>query len=159
MDNASLSRAERLSLQARWLNAKMSGDSLWEIQHTIPRMLAVSENRSYVAWSPDAAGQPQIIDVLHATGLEASFTTGLTVTLAGRANSTTFKVSAHPREILPGLFAWLPAFCEFRFTPRAYDNPCGTWRATLPMLVRAGCSNARLTPITEFRAQWPDVSV
>jgi hypothetical protein len=156
-----LSRAERLSLQAQWLDARMGGDPNWKHSDRKPVLFVVGEQRAFVAWRLTKTG-PQILSIYRVTGIEASFTAGLTVILSSNTTSTVIKVSAHPREVLPDVYAWLPAFAEVRHAPIVFDNPMGSWHTTLPMLVRSAGSEVgahHLTPVKEFRALWPDVEL
>jgi hypothetical protein len=160
-NNVSIGRAERLSLQAEWLNARMAGVSNWKNSEQAPRLFTVSEKRAFVAWRQTEDG-PRVIDVLRASDVEISFTAGITIMFTGTTSSTVAKLSTHPREILPGVYAWVPPFAEVRFCPHVFENPEGTWRMTLPIMVRASgdtVGSCHLTPLKEFRAAWPDLTV
>jgi hypothetical protein len=157
-DYRPLNRAERLSLQSQWLNHRMADSPAWKAAAPQPRLLSVSENKAFVAWLPGADGQPQVIDLLRATDIQISFTTGITVTLTGRASSNGYHISTHPREILPGVFAWVPPFCEVRFCPYQFSDPASVWRTTLPIIVRIP-GQIVFSTLKEFRDQWPGVNV
>jgi hypothetical protein len=139
----------------------MAGDPGWKANQRTPSMYPVGEQRAFVAWRKTKSG-PQVLAVYRVACIEVSFTAGLTVSLSSSISSTVIKVSAHPREILPDVYAWLPPFVEVRHAPVVFDNPMGAWHTTLPILVRQADGEVgahHFTPLKEFRAIWPNVTL
>jgi hypothetical protein len=164
METTPTSRANKLDLQSMWLDRRMADNPQWKNSLGSQRTLVVRDRKVFVAWRM-GAGKPEIVDVLRAMDVSISFTAGLTIMFASRSEESIVRVTAYPREIFPGIFAWTPPFSEVRFCPFSTDDPSSVWRTSVPMMVRSRAQGAladgeiRLWTLKEFRALWPDVSL
>lgn len=160
MENPSTGRADKLALQTRWLNHRMAGNPLWRRDMPSPRIVKLAEAKTFIAWRLDAAGQPDVLDVLRVSDIEASFTRGLSVLFTNSTSSSVVRITTYPREIVPGVFAWLPPYSEVRHCPHNPQDPASAWRLTLPMFVRDTVgSPATFSSLKEFRDRWPNVQL
>jgi hypothetical protein len=124
------------------------------------RFTVVRERRVFIAWQL-VNGRPQILDAFRAEDVAASFTVGLSLTMVSNTSATKVTISTYPREIIPGVFAWIPPFADVRFGPTS-DDPDSVWRLTVPMCTRVTDDrpgHPRLSTLKEFRDLWPDVTV
>jgi hypothetical protein len=165
MENVSYSKSERFSLEARWLDALMARNAKWQSTGPGARVVQARDRKVFVAWRLGTNGQPQVIDMLRVEDVSATFTGGLALELSATLSKQKLKVNFHPREIVPGVFAWIPPFAETRFCPFVHGDPESAWRLTLPMCVRteAGRQPApgqvQLSTAKEFRDLWPNVTL
>lgn len=165
MQTAVISRADKVALQASWINYRMEGHPLWRRDMPAPKLLTAGDRKAFVACRLLQSGQPEIIDVLRVTGIDMSFTAGIVLTLSSGTTADRLRVSAHPREILPGVFVWIPPFAEVRHVPVHFDEPASTWHLTVPMFVRteAGCGievgQTSVMTRKEFCDRWPNISL
>lgn len=163
MENFPTSRANRRALQAQWLNKRMEDNPAWCLSMPSPKLALVSGRQTLVAWRL-VAGQPDILDVLRADEVQASFTAGLSLTLVSSTSGARIHVSSHPREILPGVFVWIPPLADIRFGPTAFDNPGSVWGLTVPVSIRMVKESTEPGQISlsiprEFRDLWPNVEL
>jgi hypothetical protein len=158
-----ISRPDRLALQAQWLNHRMEGHPTWRRDMPGPKLFMAGDRTTYVVCQLLESGEPEVLDVLRVIDVEASFTQGLTLVLSSGTDAMRLRVSTYPREILPGVFAWIPPFAEVRHCPARYDDPTSTWRMTVPMFVRSdagsGIEVGQTSVMTrkEFCERWPHV--
>lgn len=164
MENVSYSKAERFSLEAGWLDALMARNSKWK-SGAGARVVPARDRKVFVAWHLEPSGQPKIVEVLRVESVSASFTSGLALGLSAAVAGTPLKVNFYPREIVPGVFAWIPPFAEVRFCPFIANDPESAWRLSLPMCVRTvagrqpGPGQVQFSTAKEFRDLWPNVSL
>jgi hypothetical protein len=160
MDNPSTARAHKLALQAKWLNQRMVDNDRWTLDMPSPRVVKVSDRKTFIAWRRDAAGKVEVVDMLRVNDVEISFTRGITVKFSAGATSNTICITAHPREIVPGVFAWIPPHAELRYGPHNPEDATSRWRLTLPMLVRQmTTSSTVLSTLKEFQDLHPNISL
>lgn len=158
MQTAVLGRADKLALQASWLNFRMDGHPRWHRDMPVPKQLLASDHKVFVAVHLED-GVPRILDVLRVVDVEASFTAGLTLILASGTDATRLRVSTHPREILPDVFAWVPPFSDVRHCPAKFDEPSSTWRLSVPVYVRTVSEDLIVMTRKEFCERWPNIAL
>ena len=107
-------------------------------------------------------GGPQIKDILKVGEVGISWSEGLTYLLKSSRTSNIYTVTSKPRELIPGIFFWIPGFADTRFTPFQYLEPGSTRRLTLPIMFRTAHSrmidNTRyISSMKDFKAAWPGI--
>lgn len=159
MEKVPTSRPEQLALAAQWLNQRMAGNPAWRPSMPSARTTVARDRRTFIAWQL-IDGKPHILDALLVEDVSASFTAGLAVHLVSKTTAAKMVVSSHPREIIPGVFVWIPLFADVRFGP--LTTASSVWALSVPMCTRATTDRAdhpRLSTLKEFCALWPNVSV
>lgn len=155
---------DKSALSLKWLSDKMANHPNWRASLPPARSMIVHQGKCLVVWKMSASG-PRIVDMLKVANVQASFTSGLVLTLTSGTFGENFIVTAHPREILTDVFMWIPPFADVRFTPMSFTNDDSVWRMTLPMLLRTSggtepqLGQVAVSTLKEFRAQWPEIAI
>lgn len=159
-DNSS---QDKVLLERQWNNELLANNAWWpRLSHT--SRVYTHEGMDFVLWEADD-GQPRVISLLTVTGYGLHADRGPTIAIQQTELSVRHHVGVLPGMISPGIFAWVPAFATIRYTPQDYNDPRSARRLTVPMCIRTLhrpgllVDGARyLTPLSEFRKSWPDVS-
>lgn len=156
---------DKLTLENAWANHTFINHrdaEAWHMSQSTHR-IHVEQGSQMIYWE-SVDGQPRILDTVEVARLDASFISGLTLTLDTRQHGPLI-INAYPNQALPGVFMWLPAFVDVRFTPRTYTRPGDGRRVTLPLILktknrsdRAPVDGVRyLSSVFEFCRLWPNI--
>jgi hypothetical protein len=161
MNNNAPPPSDRLALQRGWNDQKMANSIDWGLSKS-SRLLFVTEHSTLVLWTYTAAG-PQLGKVLQVTGVALSFRQGVMIELTD-SDGAHYTINAEPRQHLPGVFLWTPAFSEVRFVPRQFETPDGPWHLTLALCLKTRSRSDQpveghtyLSPMKEFNDTWPGI--
>lgn len=161
MDTPPDAASKRLALQRAWLDHKMSHSIDWNLYQST-HMLFVEDGTTLVLWRHTEHG-PHVLNVAKVESASLNVRSGLMVGLSDKEGKR-YTITADPKEVLPGVFLWTPAFCEVRFTPRLFAEPDGPRRLTLAVCakMRSRCDNPveghrYVATMREFAAIWPNV--
>ncbi len=75
------------------------------------------------------------------------------------------QVGQKPIEASPGVFLWIPAFADVRFTPFPFEEPDNARRLSVPLCIKTlGRSDSALIEgapyaslLSDFRPTWPGI--
>lgn len=149
--------------EASWLLDLMKDNPLWQKLES-KHLLYAQPDRIFVAWSVHQ-GQAQVTDVLTIHAAELSLSEGIVLVLAGQSGFTT--LVRHQPALIPslGIFAWVPAFTDLRFTPADYALGGASKRIlSVPFFVKVASNPHKhlveggdyFSTIQEFKQLWPD---
>ena len=152
--------------EASWLLELMKDNPLWQKRES-KHLLYAQPDREFVAWSV-RQGQAQIDDVLSIHAAELSLSEGITLVLAGQSGFTT--LVRHQPTLVPslGIFVWVPAFTDLRFTPADYALGGASKRTlSVPFFVKVASNPHKhlveggdyFSTMQEFKQLWPDYPV
>jgi hypothetical protein len=152
-----------VSLQRLWNDHRMSHSINWNLFQSY-HLMFVEEGTELVVWNHMPNG-PQVVQVAKVTKVGLSFHSGLLIGLTDAAGAY-YTVKAYPREALPGVFLWTPAFSDVRFAPRKFADPdsprvlslalCAKMRSRFDRPVEG---HRYVSTMKEFRAVWPTTPI
>lgn len=153
---------DKTELELLWTNHRCKGVPNWDDYRSTHRIY-VYEGLGLVYWE-GRQGQPRILDTLTVRSVALSFDRGLTLDIVPR-NAAHLRAGPNPKELLPGVFLWTPAFADVRFTPLHFADLDGTRRVTAPLVLKTRRNPKEgpaegiryLSTLKEFRALWPDI--
>lgn len=159
----SLDREDKTRYEQAWVDYLMGQSIDWHLFRSTHKMY-LYEGKVLVVWK-HVNGQPCVKGLLRVRSVDLSFTVGLRLELQDTKTGYAFWIDAQPKEALPGIFLWTPAFCDVRFTPMRYDLPDSTRRLTIPMCCKTRSRSDRpqeghsyILPLKEFSQLWPNVT-
>lgn len=152
---------DKTLLELEWLKHEMRHERNWRIYRSTVRSYVYS-TKQYVIWD-FSEGTPTIIDILEVGAVGVSWEEGFTFVLNSCKSDRQYTITARPRQVVPGVYMWLPGFADIRFCPMQYTQPGSTRRLTLPVMFRTlthtpDVEGARyVSSMKDFKAAWPEI--
>lgn len=152
---------ERTRLERSWLNAdpRLRGNTHWWNYRCTSRSY-LHQLKRFVVWEA-RDGKPQIVDLLQTTSVGISWEHGVEAILESAKSDQFYTIDSTPRELIEGIFLWIPGFSDVRFAPIQYSAP-GPRRLTIPICFRTRHSHVEegaryITPYNEFEKLYPGI--
>jgi hypothetical protein len=147
-------------LEMQWLNHDMGQSPSWYACKNTQRDY-VHDRKQFVVWDR-VNDQPQICDVLQVCEVGISWDEGIIYLLKSSQSERQYTVGHKPRELIAGIFFWIPGFADTRFAPFQYAEPASARRLTLPVMFRTAhripVESARyISSMKDFKEAWPGV--
>lgn len=153
---------DKLQLERAWTDQRMASSINWHLYRST-HLHYVSENAPLLVWDY-LEDRPRVVSVLTVVAVGASFSGGVFLSLRD-GEGRTYSVNSTPREVVSGVFLWIPAFAELRFLPPKHASADSPRQLTLPMcgktLSRADApvhGHRYLSSMKEFCRTWPNAN-
>jgi hypothetical protein len=132
-----LKTQKHLQAERQWVNQMMAGDDIfWSLQCVHRDYLRV--RRHFVQWTIKN-GEP-VLDALLIVNQIGMTDQGLwadiEIATLGDPRTKTFRITHMPRLTPLGVYLWIPAHAEVRYTPTDYSNVHSTWSISIPLLAK-----------------------
>lgn len=150
----------RNMLEMEWLDHDLQLSQAWKSYKNLQRDY-VAANRKFIIWDL-IDGAPRVVDILKVGEIGISWAEGMTFILKSSRTPNDYTVTAKPRELVPGIFFWIPGFAAVRYTPFQYEEPGSARRLTLPIMFRTAHSRPPaagryISSMKDFKAAWPGI--
>lgn len=149
--------------QARaWIDHTMRGSALWG-QFEYSTVMYASKDKVFVVWDY-FQGLPRLIAALVVEKVYSDFDEGLRLVMHDLVSDQRLDIDQKPSQVVPGVYAWVPAFIEARFAPYKYDDPRSTRRLTVPFCVKTATHPTKaltsghryISTQADFESRWPN---
>lgn len=149
--------------QAReWVDRSMRHSALWaEFQYST--IMYGKKDTVFVVWEYHA-GLPRLVAALVVEKPYISFVDGVALEVHDLVSDRRIVLDQKPAQIVPGVFAWIPAFLELRYAPRKYNDNNAARHLTVPFCVKTATHPTKslteghryISTQKEFEARWPN---